>query len=120
MLKTFRSIAMGFINAVSAFHAELDHRVRKPCMFQDASGVASAQYASVVGAVSAGKGRGDEREQLVADVGPARFCAQVKTLVGKFSQIQAIGRGDGQQQSGVGHQALLVEGDPDAVGARNW
>ena len=31
-----------------------------------------------------------------------------------------LGQGGGQQQPGIGHQAVIVEGDVDAVGVLKW
>ena len=44
--------------------------------------------------------------------------AQVNVLVHQFTQTQAEGQAGRQQQPGVGHQAVIVEGDVDAVGVQ--
>ena len=36
-------------------------------------------------------------------------------MVDEFPQAQALGEGGWQQQAGIGHQAVIVEGDLDAV-----
>ena len=46
--------------------------------------------------------------------------SQVNVLVHQFSQTQAQGQAGGQQQPGVGHQTVVVEGDVDAVGVLEW
>ena len=48
--------------------------------------------------------------QRVAGVGPARGIAQ--------AQVQ--GQGGREDQPGVGHQAVVVEGDTDAVRMVAW
>ena len=58
--------------------------------------------------------------QLVTGVGPARGISQVNVAVHQFTQTQAEGEAGGQQQPGIGHQAVIVEGDVDAVGALKW
>ena len=37
-------------------------------------------------------------------------------MVNQFTQTQALGEGDRKEQPGIGHQAVVVEGDLDAVG----
>ena len=87
---------------------------------QDPGGTATAQRISVVDAVAAGQGRGHQGHQLVAGVGPARGIPQVKVFVHQFTQTQTDGQGGGQQQPSIGHQAVVVEGDVDAVGVLRW
>ena len=48
-------------------------------------------------------------------VGPARRISQVNVAVRQFTQTQVLGQGGWQQQAGIGHQAVVVEGDADAV-----
>ena len=38
----------------------------------------------------------------------------------EFTQTQALGEGDRKDQPGIGHQAVVVKGDPDAVGVAEW
>ena len=65
-------------------------------------------------------GGGHQGHQLVAGVGPPRGVAQVQTPVSQLGQTQTPGQGGGKHQPGVGHQAVIVEGDPDAVGVLAW
>ena len=65
-------------------------------------------------------GGGHQGHQLVARVGPARGIAQVNVVVHQFSQTQAEGEAGGQQQPGIVDQAVVVEGDLDAVGVAAW
>ena len=65
-------------------------------------------------------GGGHQGHQLVAGVGPPRGVAQVQTPVSQLGQTQTPGRGGGKHQPGVGHQAVIVEGDLDAVGMAAW
>ena len=53
---------------------------------------------------------------LIARVRPARRIAQVEALLDEFGQAAAQGQGGRQDQSGIGHQAAVVEGDLDPVG----
>ena len=46
--------------------------------------------------------------------------AQVEELVHQFTQTQAEGEGGGQQQPGIGHQAVIIKGDSDAIGGLKW
>ena len=41
-------------------------------------------------------------------------------MVYEFPQAQAPGEGGRQEQAGIGHQAVIVEGDADAVGVVAW
>ena len=38
----------------------------------------------------------------------------------EFTQAQVQGKGDRKEQPGIGHQAVVVEGDSDAVGLAEW
>ena len=57
---------------------------------------------------------------LVARVRPARRIAQVEALLDEFGQAEAQGQGGRQDQSGIGHQAAVVEGGLDPVGVVAW
>ena len=59
-------------------------------------------------------------QHLVPNVRPARRISQVNVFVHQFTQTQAQGEAGGQQQPGIGHQAVIVKGDVDAVGALKW
>ena len=41
-------------------------------------------------------------------------------MVDEFPQAQVPGEGGRQEQAGIGHQAVVVEGDLDAVGVVTW
>ena len=41
-------------------------------------------------------------------------------VVDKFTQTQALGQGGRKEQPGIGHQAVIVEGDFDAVRVIAW
>ena len=45
-----------------------------------------------------------------------RGAAEVEVTVYEFPQAQVLGEGGRQEQAGIGHQAVIVEGDTDAVG----
>ena len=46
--------------------------------------------------------------------------AQVNVAVRQFTQTQAEGQSNLQDQSGIGHQPMVVEGDPNAVRVLAW
>ena len=50
----------------------------------------------------------------------SRRAAEVKVMVDEFPQAQVLGEGGGQEQAGIGHQAVVVKGDSDAVGIVLW
>ena len=49
--------------------------------------------------------------------GPA---AEVEVLPEELGQAKAQGEGGGKDQPGIGHQAVVVKGDLDAVGVVTW
>ena len=71
-------------------------------------------------AVAASEGRSHQGHQLVAGVGSAWGSAQVQVPVNQLGQAQLPGQGGGKHQPGIGHQAVVVEGDLDAVGVVAW
>ena len=87
---------------------------------QHRGGPPRAQRIGVVDAVATGQGGGHQGHQLVAGVGPARGIPQVDVFVRQFTNPQAQGQGGGQQQPGIGHQAVIVEGNLDAVEVVAW
>ncbi len=87
---------------------------------QDTGGPATAQGVSVADAVAVGQGGGHQGNQFVASVGPARSAAQIQTPLSQLGKIETPGQGGGKHQPGVGHQAVTVEGDLDAVGVATW
>ena len=75
-----------------------------------------AQRIGVVDAVAASQGGGDQRQHLVPRVRPSRRAAEVKVMVDEFGQAQVLGEGGRKEQSSIGHQAVVVKDDADAVG----
>ena len=63
---------------------------------------------------------GHQSHQLVAEVGPTQRISQANTLIRQFTQTQAEGKAGGQQQPGLGDQAVIVKGNVDAVGVLKW
>ena len=57
-----------------------------------------------------------QRQYLVPRVGPPRRDAQVEVMVDEFPQAQVMGEGGRKEQPVIGHQAVVVERDTDAVG----
>ena len=77
---------------------------------------AGAQRIGVVDAVAARQRRGDQRHYLVAGVGSAWGPAQVQVPVNQLGKAEVQGQGGGKNQPGIVDQAVVVEGDVDAVG----
>ena len=83
-----------------------------------ASRPAGAQHVSVVDAVSSGQSRSHQRHHLVAGVGSAWGATQVQVPVNQFGQAQMLAQRGWQQQPRIGHQAVIIKGNVDAVGVR--
>ena len=83
---------------------------------EHAGGPAGAQHIGVVDAITAGQGGGHQGHHLVAGVRPARRAAEVEVLPEELGQAKAQGEGGGKDQPCIGHQAVVVEGELDAVG----
>ena len=47
-------------------------------------------------------------------------AGRLQRAVSQFTQTQVICQSDRQQQSSIGHQAMVVEGNADAVGLLRW
>ena len=90
------------------------------CAAQGAGGPTGAQHVGVVNAVATSQRRRNQGHHLVAGVRPARRIAQVEALLDQLGQAQAPGQGGRKDQPGIGHQAVVVEGDLDAVGMVRW
>ncbi len=73
-------------------------------------GVTGAQHVGVVDRVAPGQRGMDQGHGLVADVGVPWRIPQVDVLVEELPQTQVLGQRGGQDQPGVGHEALVVEG----------
>ena len=87
---------------------------------ENAGGPAGAQRIGVVDAVATGQRGGHQRHHLVTGVGSAFCMAQVQAPVNQLGQAKAQGEGGRKNQPGIGHQAVIVEGDADAVGLVAW
>ena len=87
---------------------------------QSASRPAGAQHVGVVNAVAARQRRRNQGQHLVARVRPPRRSSQVNVVVDEFTQTQVLGEGGGKEQPRIGHQAVVVEGDLNAVGVLQW
>ena len=77
---------------------------------------AGAQRSRVVDALAARERRGDQGQQLVASVRPARRVTEVEVAVGELLQTEMLGERGREQQARIGHQAVVVEGDVYPVG----
>ena len=51
---------------------------------------------------------------------PPRRAAEVEVLPEELGQAKAQGKGGRKDQPGIVHQAVIVEGDLDAVGVVTW
>ena len=83
---------------------------------QGAGCSAGAQHVGVVNAVSSGQSRSHQRHHLVAGVGSAWGATQVQVPVNQLRQAQMPAQRGWQDQPSIGHQAVVVKGDLDAVG----
>ena len=81
---------------------------------------ASAQRVGVVNAVTTGQRRRHQRQQLVSCIGMTRRISQINAALHQLAQSQMMGQRDRQDQPSIGHQAMIVEGDLDAVGLLRW
>ena len=82
------------------------HPIGSPC----------AQRVGVVNAVATGQCRRHQGQELVSRVGTARRTPQVNIVVHQLAQSQMMGQSDRKDQPCIGHQAVVIEGDVDAVG----
>ena len=87
---------------------------------ESASGPAGAQHVGVVNAVAASQRRRNQGQHLVARVRPTRGIAQVEALLDQLGETQVQGQRGRQDQPGIGHQAVIIKGNLDAVGALRW
>ena len=87
---------------------------------QGAGGSPSAQHVGVVDAVAVSQRGGHQGHNLVAGVGSAWGAAQAEALLDQLGQAQVLGQRGGKGQPGIGHQAVVIEGDADAVGMVAW
>jgi hypothetical protein len=76
-----------------------------------------AKGGRVVDEVTTRERRHDERQELVADVRPARCPSEVKMLVRELLQAEVMGEGGRQEEPGVGHQAIVVKRGVEPVEA---
>ena len=87
---------------------------------ESASRPAGAQRIGVVNAVAPSQRGCHQGQHLVARVRPPRRSSEVNVVVDEFTQSQVLGQGGGQDQPGIVDQAVVVEGDLDAVGLLRW
>ena len=87
---------------------------------QGAGRTSSAQHVGVVDTVAASQRGGQQRHHLIAGVGSAWRIAQVEAPVNQLGHAEMLGQGGRQEQTGIGHQAVIVEGDADEVGVVAW
>ena len=83
-------------------------------------GAPSAQRVGIINAITTSQGRRHQRQQLISPIGPIRRISQVNVVVHQIPQSQMMGQSNRQDQAGVGHQAMIIEGDLDAVRLVAW
>ena len=83
-------------------------------------GSPSAQRVGVVNAVATGQRRRHQGQHLVAGIRPTRRIPQVNVMVHRLAHTQMMGQGDRKQQPGIGHQAVIIKGNLDAVRVVAW
>ena len=59
-------------------------------------------------------------QHLVSRIRPPQRSSEVNVVVDEFTQTQVLGEGDRKEQPSIGHQAVVVEGDLNAVGMVKW
>ena len=80
-------------------------------------GAAGSQRVRIINAVTAGKGRQDQGQELVTDMRPTRRGAEVEVLVGELTEAEMGGQGRRQEEARIGHQPVIVEGHVEPVEA---
>ena len=85
---------------------------------QHTIGTASTQRVGGVNAVATGQGRRRQGQHLVAGVGSSGRIPQVNVAVHQVTLAHHLGQGDRHQQPRIGHQAVIIKGNVDAVGLR--
>ena len=80
----------------------------------------STQRVGVVNAVATSQRRRDQGQELVSRIRPTWRISQVNVVIHQFPQSQMMGQGDRKDQPSIGHQAVVIEGDVDAVGMLKW
>ena len=61
-----------------------------------------------------------QRQHLVPCIRSARCVSQIRVIVHQLARTQMMGQRNRQDQSGIGHQTVIVEGDTDAVRVVAW
>ena len=81
---------------------------------------AGTQHVGVVDAVAPNQRGGHQDQHLVSRVRPPWRISEVKVAVDEFTETQVLGEGHRKEQPSIGHQAVVVEGDLNAVGVLKW
>jgi hypothetical protein len=71
----------------------------------------------VIDVVATRECRHDQRQDLVPGVGTAGLRSQVQALVDQPLETEVMSQRSGQDQPGIGHQAVIVEGRVESVEA---
>ena len=86
---------------------------------ESASRPAGAQHVGVVNAVAPSQRGGRQGQHLVSRVRPPRRIPEVEVMVNEFTQAHALGEGGRKEQPRIVDQAVVVEGDLDAIWMRS-
>jgi hypothetical protein len=71
---------------------------------------ARSESVGIVDAVAPGQGRHHERQELVADVGPSRFVAQIEVGIDPAREGPDAGPGWPAEEAHISHQTVIVKG----------
>ena len=93
------------------------------CLHRAADGAsrpAGTQHVGGGDAVATSQRRGHQGQRLVSRIRPTRRISQVNVAIHQFTQSQALGQRHRKEQPSIGHQAVVIKGDLNAVGALRW
>ena len=82
--------------------------------------ISEVLYSRYNAAVATGQRRRHQGQYLVSRVGPTQRISQVNVVIHQLAQSQVMGQRDRKDQPGIGHQAVIVEGDVDAIEVVAW
>ncbi len=63
---------------------------------------------------------GSVRLRRISRIRPTERIPQIDVMVRQLAQSQVVRQSDRQEQPGIGHQAVIVKRDGDAVGLLAW
>ena len=86
-------------------------------MAEHALGAPGSEHVSVIDAVPTRQHRAHQGHGLVAYVGVPRGGSQVEVGLHQFPEPQPPGHRGWEDQTGMGHGVVVIEGHPEAVQA---